>query len=91
MTGVALVPAPVEVFGDGAELNDQVVGQVFRLDLAALFAPEAEECSLIIAHDDAGIRAADKVTTVARNEFDDLDLGAERRDRRLNSCTGISA
>ena len=26
VTGVALVPAPVEVLGDGAELDDQVVG-----------------------------------------------------------------
>ena len=26
VTGVALIPAPIEVLGDGAELDDQVVG-----------------------------------------------------------------
>ena len=36
VTGVALVPAPVQVLGDGAELDNQVVGEVLRLDLAAL-------------------------------------------------------
>ena len=46
LTGVALVPAPVEVLGDGAELNDQVVGEVLRLELAAFLAPEAEQLRL---------------------------------------------
>ena len=31
LPGVALVPAPVEVLGNGAELDDQVVGEVLRL------------------------------------------------------------
>jgi hypothetical protein len=30
---------PVEVLGDGAELDDQVIRQVLGLDLAALFPP----------------------------------------------------
>ena len=38
-TGIAFVPAPVEVFGDGSELDNQVVGEIFRLDLTALLAP----------------------------------------------------
>ena len=28
LAGVALVPTPVEVFGDGAELDDEVAGQI---------------------------------------------------------------
>ena len=43
VAGIALVPAPVEVLGDGAELDDQVVGQIFRLDLPSLLAPEPNE------------------------------------------------
>jgi hypothetical protein len=38
-TGVALIPASVEVLGHGPELYDEVVREVFRLDLAALLAP----------------------------------------------------
>ena len=32
----------------------------FRLDLAALLTPEAEEGGLVIPHNDAGVRAADE-------------------------------
>ena len=38
-TGVALEPAPVKILGNGAKLDDKVVGEVFGLDLAALLAP----------------------------------------------------
>src|SRR5213595_1310533 len=30
LAGIAFIPVPVEVFGHGAELYDQVVGKVFR-------------------------------------------------------------
>jgi hypothetical protein len=33
VAGIAHVPAPVEVFRDRAELNDQVAGKIFRPDL----------------------------------------------------------
>ena len=62
LAGVALVPAPVEVLGDRPELNDEVVGEVFRFDLASLLAPEPNEVRLVIAHDDAGVRAADEIS-----------------------------
>ena len=39
MTGVALVPAPIEVFGDRAQLYDQIMSEIFRFGLAALLAP----------------------------------------------------
>jgi hypothetical protein len=39
ITGVAFIPTPVEVFGHCAELDDQVAGELFRLDLATLFVP----------------------------------------------------
>ena len=60
LAGIALVPVPVEVLGHGAELDDQVVRQVLRLDLAALFPPQPEQGGFIVAHDDPGVRAADE-------------------------------
>src|SRR2546423_1473587 len=62
--GVALIPAPVEVFGDGAELADQNVGQVLRLDLAAFFPPEPNKRGFISAHDDPGVGAADETAAI---------------------------
>jgi hypothetical protein len=67
----ALVPASVEVFGDGAELNDQILRQILRRDRAAFFLPQPRKVVLIMAHDDAGIRAADKGAAV---------VGVERED-----------
>jgi hypothetical protein len=40
--GIALVPGSVEVFGGGPELHDKVAGEVLRLGIAPLRAPEAE-------------------------------------------------
>ena len=64
LASIALEPAPVEVFGDRPELDEEVVGEIFRLDLAALLAPQAEEGGLVVAQDDAGVRAADKGPTI---------------------------
>ena len=55
LAGVALVPAPVELLGDAAELDDQVAGQVFGLGLAPFLPPEPEQGGLVIAHDDPGV------------------------------------
>ena len=48
------------------ELDDEVAGQVLRLDLAAFFPPEAEQGGFVIAHDDPGVRAADEVSAFGR-------------------------
>ena len=64
LPGVALVPMPVEVLGHEAELDDEVAGQVLRLDLAAFLPPEAEQGGLVVAHDDPGVRAADERAAV---------------------------
>ena len=63
LTGIPLVPVPVEVLGHGAELDDQVVRKVLGLDLAALFPPQAEQGGLVVAHDNPGVRAAYKGTS----------------------------
>ena len=60
LPGVALVPMPVEGFSHEPELDDEVAGQVLRLGLAPFLAPEADQARFIVAHNDAGVGAADK-------------------------------
>src|SRR5216684_2920993 len=50
-------PAPVEVLGHTAELDDQVGREVFRLDLAAFLPPEPQEGGFVVPHDDPGVGA----------------------------------
>ena len=63
---IALVPVPIEGLGHQAELDDEVAGQVLGLGLAALFPPKAEQGGLVVAHDDAGVGAADKGAPVRK-------------------------
>ena len=44
----------------GRKVQRGKVQRGFRLDLAALLTPEAEEGGLVIPHNDAGVRAADE-------------------------------
>ena len=39
LPGIRLVPAPIEIFGGEAELNDQIPGKVFRFQFAPLLPP----------------------------------------------------
>src|SRR5438105_11048650 len=57
LTGGALIPGAVQLFGDGAELNSEIIRKVRRFDLAALLSPETNEVGIVFAHDDAGIRS----------------------------------
>jgi hypothetical protein len=63
--GIALVPCPVEVFGRHAELDDEVCREVLRPDLAPLFVPQPDQGLLVLAHDDAGVGAADEGVRLA--------------------------
>jgi hypothetical protein len=58
LAGVAFVPGPVEVLG---ELDDEVAREVLGPDLATLFLPETGQGFFLLAHDDAGVGAADEV------------------------------
>ena len=61
LPGIGLVPAAVKLLGGQAELDDEVAGEVLRLDLAPLFPPKAKQGRLVIAHDDPGVGAADEM------------------------------
>jgi len=60
LAGVHFVPAMVQSLGRGAQLHYQIGREVFRLHFAAFFLPQPEQGGLVIAHDDSGVRAADK-------------------------------
>ena len=62
---VPLIPGDVEVFGCLAELDDEIARQVFRLDFAALLAPQVDERRLIVAHNNPRVRAADEALAVS--------------------------
>jgi hypothetical protein len=64
VASVALVPTSVELLSDGAELDDQIVREVLRLNLAALLARQANEVDFVVAHDHPGVRAADETTPI---------------------------
>ena len=62
LTGIGLIPAPIEVLGDYPQLDDQIAGQIRRFGLTAFFAPKPQQRLFILAHDDPGVRAADEAT-----------------------------
>jgi hypothetical protein len=64
MPADALIPVPVELFRDMAELDNQIVGQVLWPKLAALFAPQPNQSGFVIAHNHPGIRAADEIAAI---------------------------
>ena len=51
LTGVSLIPAPVQVLGREAQLDDEVARQVLGLDLASFLLPKTEECRFVAAQD----------------------------------------
>jgi hypothetical protein len=62
LSGIGLVPTPVQLLSSQSELDEKVGGEVLRLDLAAFFPPKPQEGGLIVPHDDPGVRAADEVS-----------------------------
>jgi hypothetical protein len=62
--GIAFVPRPIQVLGDATELDDEVLTEVFRFDLASLFSPKPDQTCFIVAHDDPGVRTAYELTAV---------------------------
>src|SRR6266851_7961887 len=72
---LALVPTTVEIFGDSAELNYQIVRQVFGFNLAAFLSPQPNQHGFVGTHDGPGIGAADKGTAIVRIEFEQMEWG----------------
>jgi len=66
LAGITLVPAPVQVLGHNPKLDYEIARQIFRLDLATLLSPEANERSLVIAHNGPSIGASYEVAPLTR-------------------------
>ena len=69
LSGIGLIPAPVQVLSRNTKLDDEIARQVFWLDLAPFFLPEPEQGGFIVAHDDPGVRAADEIAAGALKLF----------------------
>jgi hypothetical protein len=54
----------VQVLGHESELDNQAAGQVLGLYFAALFVPEPDQGSLVVSHNDSGVRSAEKAAPV---------------------------
>ena len=52
---ISFEPEAIEGLSHDPKLNDEVVGQVFRLDLAPLLAPKTDESNLVVTEDDASV------------------------------------
>jgi len=60
LSGVLLVPMSVQLLGHAAELDQEIAGQILRLDLAALLPPQPQQRRLVVAYDGPGIRTANE-------------------------------
>ena len=66
--GIALVPGAIELLGRNSELHDQIAGEVLKGSLAPFLPPESDEGRLIAAHDNSGVRAADKEASILHGD-----------------------
>ena len=66
LPGIGLVPAPVQLLGNSAKLDDEIAGEVLWLGIAALFSPQPQQGGLIVAHNDSSVRAADEIPAVSQ-------------------------
>jgi hypothetical protein len=62
LTCVGLIPAAVELFRNGPELNNKVARKAYWLSFAAFFSPKPQQGRLVFAHNDPGVRAADEIS-----------------------------
>jgi hypothetical protein len=69
LASIGLIPPTpsVQVLSRDTKLDDEIARQVVGLDLATFLLPEPKEGSLIIAHDDPGVRTTDKIAAIGRS------------------------
>ena len=48
LAGIGFIPAPIEIFGRNPELDNEFVGEILRLDLAAFLLPEPQQSDFIV-------------------------------------------
>lgn len=79
LSGFALVPGSIQIFRGIAKLDDEVVREILRRDLATLFSPKPNDIVFVLSHDDAGVRSADEVLAIVWGVFNNRKRGQMRR------------
>src|SRR5205807_8350368 len=64
LSGIGLIPAPVQLLGRIAKLNHEIARQVLGLGFAALLPPEPNKGALVLAHNNVGVRSSYEVATL---------------------------
>jgi hypothetical protein len=67
VASVALEPVPVQVLGGQAELNHQIVTELFGFELAPFLKPQSGKTGFIITHDHPCVRTANKSSPISRH------------------------
>jgi hypothetical protein len=60
-----LVQLSIEVLGDAPELDNQVIAEVQRKGLPALFTPKPDQPVLVASHNDPGVGSTYKAAAIA--------------------------
>jgi hypothetical protein len=66
LAGLGLVPPPIQVFRDEAQLDCQFPRKILRRRLATLFPPKPQERTHIIAHNEPGVGTANETPPICR-------------------------
>src|SRR6516165_3036453 len=64
LSGIGVVPAPVQLLGRNTKLDNEIGGQVLRLDLATLLPPQPGQRPLISPHNDASVGSANEIAAM---------------------------
>ena len=86
LTGIAFEPVAVKGFGNQPKLDDEVAGQILGFGFAALFPPQADQGGFVVAHNDAGVRAANEMSAMAAPR---PALGAEAAYAGASPCPSL--
>ena len=85
LTGIELIPAPVQILRNRSKLDNQIPREVLRLDLTAFLPPQPHQGNFIIAHDDPSVGAADEGAPVHHMVFSLLS-SSSRADVQYVLC-----
>src|SRR3984893_10833966 len=91
LPGVAFVPVSIERLRHQTELHGQIAGEVLRLGLPALLVPQLQQGSLVAAHNDPSVGAADEASAVVAFGRNPCSLERKGHDALQVSCSRISS
>jgi hypothetical protein len=66
LAGIGLIQVPIQVLRGTPELDNKIIGEIPRFKVAALFLPEPQQGSFVIAHNNPSVRAADERAPIGK-------------------------